>query len=178
MALTPPPFSFPLPSVSPPPPPTTHKHTQVLFTCLLVTPRWPYVGDQEHNSPPGTKQHFNVNYSRKNLLFWSPTLPPCQVVANQEYSLPVNSNQKRCRKHNRTQRGLFTLWILNGTLNHIHTDSVVILCVLAGPQLVAHGFAARILKYCTCSRFSSKRETVHSLWCLFTMTVLLVAFFV
>ena len=158
MALTPPPHSPSPRRLSPPPlPPTqthTHKHTQVLSTCLHVTPRWPYAGDQEHNhfSPLGTQQHFNVNYSRKNLLFWSPTLPPCQVVANQEYSLPVNSNQKRCRKHNRTQRGLFTLWILNGTLNRKHIDSVVILCVLAGPQLAARGFAARILTYCTCSQ--------------------------
>ena len=158
MALTPPPHSpcprrLSPPQCPPPPPPHTHtnththKHTQVLFTCLHVTPRWPYVGDQEHNhfSPLGTKQHFNVNYSRKNLLFWSPTLLPCQVVANQEYSLPVNSNQKRCRKHNRTQRGLFTLW-------RKQIDSVVILCVLAGPQLAARGFAARILTYCTCSQ--------------------------
>lgn len=68
-------FSFPSPSISPPPPPHTqthtHKHTQVLSTCLHVTSRWPYVGDQEHNhfSPLGTKQHFNVNYSRKIYCF-------------------------------------------------------------------------------------------------------------
>ena len=85
------------------------------------------------------------------------------MVANQEYSLPVNSNQKRCRKHNRTQRGLFTLYILNGTLNRVHTDSVVILCVFAGPQLVAHGFTARILTYCTCSQiFYQKRDCSQS----------------
>ena len=147
-------FSFPSPSFPP-----THTHTQTHPCSFHLFARdatlaicAPYVGDQEHFSPLGTKQHFNVHYSRKNLLFWSPTLPPCQVVANQEYSLPVNSNQKRCRKHNRTQRGLFTLWILNGTLNRKHRDSVVILCVLAGPQLAARGFVARILTYCTCSQ--------------------------
>ena len=48
-----------------------------------------HVGGQErtkHFSPLGTKLHFNVNSSIKNLLFWPPTWPPCHVVANQKYS--------------------------------------------------------------------------------------------
>ena len=40
----------------------------------------------KHFSPLGTKLHFHVNSSIKNLLFWPPTWPPCHVVANQKYS--------------------------------------------------------------------------------------------
>ena len=42
-----------------------------------------HVGDQEQKHL-GTKLYFHVNYSRKIRLYWSPTLPPCLVVANQE----------------------------------------------------------------------------------------------
>ena len=41
--------------------------------------------DQKHFSPVGSKLYFHVNSSRKNILYWTPTWPPCQVVANQEY---------------------------------------------------------------------------------------------
>ena len=45
-----------------------------------------YVGGQEQKqlSPLWTKLYFHVNYSRKIILYWPPTLLLCLVVANQE----------------------------------------------------------------------------------------------
>ena len=40
--------------------------------------------EQKHLSPLGTKLYFHVNYSRKIILYWFPTLRPCLVVACQE----------------------------------------------------------------------------------------------
>ena len=59
-----------------------------LLSILLVC-TWRHGGhvggqEQKHLSPLGTRLYFHVNYSRKIILYWSPTLPPCFVVANQE----------------------------------------------------------------------------------------------
>ena len=61
-------------------------------TCtkfILLVCKWrhaSHVGGQEQwpFSPLGTKFYFYVNSSKKFLLFWAPTWPPCHVVANQE----------------------------------------------------------------------------------------------
>ena len=60
------------------------------LTVLLVC-TWRqggHVGDQgqKHFSPLGTKLYFQVNSSRKILLFWPPTWPPRHVVKNQEFA--------------------------------------------------------------------------------------------
>ena len=65
--------------------PAAENKNRVLLVC-----GWRHgghVGGQEQKrlSPLGTKLHFHVNCSRKILLYWSPTWPPCHVVANQEY---------------------------------------------------------------------------------------------
>ena len=54
---------------------------------ILLVCTWRHSGhvggqEQKHLSPLGTKLYFHVNYSRKIILYWSPTLPPCLVVAN------------------------------------------------------------------------------------------------
>ena len=56
---------------------------------ILLVCTWRHGGhvggqEQKHLSPLGTKLYFHVNYSRKIILYWFPTLRPCLVVANQE----------------------------------------------------------------------------------------------
>ena len=41
--------------------------------------------EKKHFSSLGTKSFIHVNSSRKLVLFWTPTWPPCHVAANQEY---------------------------------------------------------------------------------------------
>ena len=86
------------------------KPTWSLFHCF-GTPIWPswryenalllvrtwrhggHVGGQEqkHFAPLGTKLCCHVNSSKKNLLYWPPTWPPCYMVVIQEYNLLVFS---------------------------------------------------------------------------------------
>ena len=56
------------------------------FANFVISSTVNIAGGQErkHLSPLGTKLYFHVNYSRKIILYWFPTLRPCLVVANQE----------------------------------------------------------------------------------------------
>ena len=44
----------------------------------------------------GTKLYFHVNSSRKIILFWPSTWPPCHVVANQKWE---SVDSAKCRPH-------------------------------------------------------------------------------
>ena len=65
--------------------PAAKNKNRVLLVCSWR--HGGHVGGQEQKrlSPLGTKLHSNVNSSRKILLIWSPTWPPCHVVVNQEH---------------------------------------------------------------------------------------------
>ena len=64
------------------------RSTPVLGQLLVC--KWRHsghVGGQKQKlfSPLGNQLYFDANFTKKFLLYWPPTWPPCHVVANQEF---------------------------------------------------------------------------------------------